>query len=63
LAAVKRRLIAYNPALYIELPSGRRPRALVWNADRTAQWRTWRDRKRELTEALIVAERKLRRVP
>jgi integrase len=61
--AVKRRLIAYNPALHIELPSGRRPKAVVWNPDRTAQWRTWRDRKRELTETLIVAERKLRRAP
>lgn len=61
--AVKRRLIAYNPALHIELPSGRRPKAVVWNADRTAQWRTWRDRKRELTEDVIVAERKLRRAP
>jgi integrase len=61
--ALKRRLIAYNPALHIELPSGRRPKAVVWNADRTAQWRAWRDQKRELTESLIVAERKLRRAP
>lgn len=59
--AVKRRLIAYNPAVHIELPRGHRPEAVVWNAERTAQWRTWRDRRRELTEAVIVAERKLRR--
>lgn len=59
--AVKRRLIAYNPAVHIELPRGHRPKAVVWNAERTSQWRTWRDRRRELTEAVIVAERKLRR--
>ena len=59
--AVKRRLIAYNPAVHIELPRGPRPKAVIWNAERTAQWRTWRDRKRELTEAVIVAERKVRR--
>lgn len=61
--AVKRRLIAYNPALHVELATGTRPRAVVWTDARTDQWRTWRDRERELREELVVAERKLRRAP
>ena len=60
-AAVRRRLISRNPALYIELPSGGRPKAVVWNKERTGQWRRWRDRRTELRETLLVAERKLRR--
>ena len=62
-AALKRRLIAYNPALHVELASGVRPRAVVWTDKRTLQWRKWRDRQRELREELLVAERKLRRAP
>lgn len=37
-SAVKRKRIAHNPAAHVELPSGRRPRAVVWTADRVAAW-------------------------
>ena len=37
-AAVKRRKIAHNPALYVELERSRKPRALVWTDERVAQW-------------------------
>jgi integrase len=43
-AAVKRRKIAHNPALFVELERVRRPRALVWTDERVAQWQ--RDRRR-----------------
>ncbi len=39
--AVKRRVIAFNPALHIELASGARPRAIVWTPDRTRLWQEW----------------------
>jgi hypothetical protein len=38
-AAVKRRKIAHNPALYVELERVRKPRALVWTDERVTQWR------------------------
>ncbi len=37
--AVKRRLIPLNPALHVELPRGRRPRAVVWTDERVRAWR------------------------
>jgi integrase len=43
-AAVKRRKIAYNPVLYVELERSRRPRALVWTDERVNQWRRTRKR-------------------
>ena len=36
--AVKRRLIPYSPLAYVELPTGRRPRAVVWTDERVAAW-------------------------
>jgi len=38
-SAVRRRKLAHNPAQYVELESGRAPRALVWTEERVAQWR------------------------
>ncbi len=38
-SAVKRKHVAYNPALHVELPAGRRPRAVVWTQDRVAAWK------------------------
>ena len=38
-AAVKRRKIAHNPVLYVELERVRKPRALVWTDERVTQWR------------------------
>jgi hypothetical protein len=43
-AAVKRRLIAFNPAAFVELESGRRPKAVVWTDARVAVWRTTGER-------------------
>ncbi len=37
--AVRRKLIAVNPARHVELPKGLRPRAVVWTPDRVADWR------------------------
>jgi integrase len=33
------RLIEFNPAAHVELPSGRRPKAKVWTAPAVAEWR------------------------
>src|SRR4051795_9887478 len=38
-SAVRRRRIAHNPAQYVELESGRAPRALVWTEQRASLWR------------------------
>jgi len=38
-AAVKRRKLAHNPVLYVELERVRKPRALVWTDERVTQWR------------------------
>jgi len=38
-SALRRRKLAHNPAQYVELESGRAPRALVWTDERVAQWR------------------------
>ncbi len=43
-SAVKRHLIAYNPALHVELPSARRPRAVVWTEDEVRAWQQGSDR-------------------
>src|SRR4051794_13216232 len=37
--AVRRRRLAHNPAQYVELESGRAPRALVWTEERVTLWR------------------------
>jgi len=37
-SAVKRRLLDHNPAIHVELPSGRRPRAVVWTDERVENW-------------------------
>jgi integrase len=42
--AAKRRLIAFNPAAFVELESGRRPKAVVWTDARVAIWRTTGER-------------------
>src|SRR4051812_14388555 len=36
--AVKRKLLLANPAAHVELPTGRRARAVVWTAERIAVW-------------------------
>jgi integrase len=38
-SAVKRKRMAFNPAQHVELPSGRRPRAVVWTDERVEQWK------------------------
>ena len=38
-AAAKRRLIPFNPVAFVELASGRRPKAVVWTDERIEQWR------------------------
>ncbi|WP_239313778.1 tyrosine recombinase XerC, partial [Frankia sp. Cj3] len=37
-AAIKRELIASNPAKHVSLASGKRPKALVWTRARTENW-------------------------
>ncbi|MDQ1292834.1 MAG: hypothetical protein QG608_715, partial [Actinomycetota bacterium] len=38
-SGVKRKKLPDNPARYVEVPSGRRPRAVVWTAERVEHWR------------------------
>jgi hypothetical protein len=38
-AAIRDRLITDNPARYLELPTPRRPRAVIWTEERIAEWR------------------------
>lgn len=42
--AVKRRLLPLNPASYVELDPGRRPKAVVWTEQREAHWRATGER-------------------
>src|SRR5215218_374904 len=37
-AGVRRKYMADNPARHVELPSGRRPRAVVWTEERVSHW-------------------------
>jgi integrase len=37
-AAVRERLITDNPARYLEMPAGRRPRAVIWTRRRVREW-------------------------
>lgn len=37
--AVREGLVPSNPAALVKIPSGRRPRALVWTEERVRQWR------------------------
>ncbi|MFF4775479.1 tyrosine-type recombinase/integrase [Microtetraspora fusca] len=46
-AAIRQRLIDINVAALVELPSGKRPKALVWTPERVRAWRT--DYARRLT--------------
>lgn len=36
--AIAQRLIDFNPAAHVELDAGRRPKALMWTAERIAHW-------------------------
>ena len=38
-SAVKRKLIAANPARHVEVPTGRRPKAVVWTPARIEAWK------------------------
>ena len=38
-AAAKRRLIPFNPAAFVELATGRRPKAVLWTDERIEDWR------------------------
>lgn len=42
--AAKRRLVAFNPAAFVEFESGRRPKAVVWTDARVAAWRNTGER-------------------
>jgi integrase len=42
--AVKRKRLDANPAEHVEVPSGRRPRAVVWTDARVAHWRATGER-------------------
>jgi hypothetical protein len=42
--AIRRGLIATNPAHWVELPSGKRPKAVVWTEPRVAHWRATGER-------------------
>jgi integrase len=37
-AAIRHQLITFNPATYVELASGKRPKPLLWTADRVRRW-------------------------
>jgi len=37
-AAIRRGKIMMNPAQFVELPSGKRPKALLWTAERVVHW-------------------------
>lgn len=38
-AAIRAQLITFNPASYVELPSGKRPKALPWTGERIRHWK------------------------
>ncbi|MEX5637831.1 site-specific integrase [Parafrankia sp. FMc2] len=37
--AIRRGIMTHNPAKYLELASGKRPKALLWTDERVARWR------------------------
>ncbi|TFE31044.1 site-specific integrase [Frankia sp. B2] len=37
-AAIRRGRLTMNPAQFVELPSGKRPKALLWTAERVVHW-------------------------
>lgn len=37
-AAIRAQKITFNPASYVELPTGRSPKALLWTPDRVERW-------------------------
>ncbi len=43
-AAIRAQKITFNPATYVELPSGRRPKALLWTPDRVERWQRTRQK-------------------
>lgn len=38
-AAISRQLLTFNPAMHVELASGRRPKAVLWSAEHVERWR------------------------
>ena len=42
--AIREGLILVNPAALVKLPSGKRPKALVWTAERVERWRAAQER-------------------
>lgn len=38
-AAIRRQLITFNPAAWVELESGKRPKAVLWTDQHVARWR------------------------
>jgi len=38
-AAITRQIITFNPASHVELETGKRPKALMWTAERVEHWR------------------------
>jgi len=65
-AAVKRRLIPFNPAVFVELAQGARPRPALWTAERVEAWHGWdlqrRTAERQLKQATHKAKMAGRRV-
>ncbi|WP_007512263.1 site-specific integrase [Pseudofrankia saprophytica] len=41
--AIRVGLLTHNPASYVELPSGKRPKALLWTDERVTRWQTTGD--------------------
>ena len=69
-SAVKRRLIPFNPALYVELAQAGRPKALLWTGERTDAWRAWEAKTSAAATAVQtaahrfkIAERRARQHP
>lgn len=56
-AAIRQQLITVNPAAFVELESGKRPKALVWTDERVAAWRANRARRAGATAELAEARR------
>ncbi|MEU6098017.1 tyrosine-type recombinase/integrase [Streptomyces sp. NPDC047079] len=43
-AAIRRQLITFNPAQWVELDSGKRPKAVLWTEQHVAHWRKTGDK-------------------
>ncbi|PRY43289.1 integrase-like protein [Umezawaea tangerina] len=55
--AVRQQLILVNPAAFVELESGKRPKALVWTDERVTAWRANRSRRADAVEELVLAHK------